>query len=158
MLSKERIKTICVLYQQGISMSAIARQLNHPRCTIERVLSHHYFSVTGEEFLLYHDKRKLKLAALKTAFENIYVPFKYSRAELCRQLSCSEMELESMLQLYNLSHLRLQTYKHQRTLCNVPDEFYADVKKFADKNHISVRDVACRAINNYILIKEKCDE
>jgi len=151
MLSKSTIKIICDLYHDGHPVSEIAGAIHHGRDAVYRNLRKYYRSVIGEDFLLNKEIKQIKLSKLKDEFEKIYVPFKYSRASLSRALGCSAVELECMLQKYNLTHLRLQTYKSQRTLCNVPKEIYEEYQEFANANDMSMRDLACRAINEYIL-------
>ena len=148
------IKQMCDLYHDGHSITYIANITNNTRESVHRMLKTHYFDFIGEKFLSKQDKKKAKLAEIKDKFNKIYVPFKYSRAEICRALGCTIVEFESMLQLYNINYLRLNTYKAQKTLCNIPYEIYNEYKEFIRKKGISMRQLACRAINTYLLMEE----
>ena len=157
MLKDFEIKKICELYQDGCRVVDIAEALNHGRDAVYRALKKNYFLVTGQEFLLSKDSKKIKYAELKKKFDNYYIPFKQSRKVLCKLLGCSVFDFEQMCKAYKINHLRLKTYGHQKTLCNVPEEVFNSVKAYANKHGRSVREVVCCALNEFML-KENCDE
>ena len=147
----DRARCICALYHAGESVSVIAKQYGINHTVVIQYLDRWYHCVYGGPYKTFHQKREERAEELKEMFDNLYVPFLYSRADMCRMLMCTPSEFEHMLHKYKLTHLRLKTYANQRTLCNVPQENYDEYKKFADEHKMSVRELACIAINEYII-------
>lgn len=150
----DRSRCICALYHAGESVSVIAKQYKCNNHTVMEHLDRWYHSIYGGPYKTFHQKRDERAEELKEMFDNLYVPFLYSRTDMCRMLMCTPSEFEHMLHKYKLTHLRLKTYANQRTLCNVPQENYDEYKKFAEEHGMSVRELACIAINEYILDHE----
>ena len=151
---RERARCICALYHAGESVSVIARQYEINHTVVIEYLDRWYHSIYGGPYKSFHQKRDERAEELKERFECVYVPFLYTRADICRMIDCTPAELDHMLHKFKLTHLRLKTYANQRTLCNVPQENYDEYKKFADDHGLSVRELACKAINEYILDHE----
>lgn len=151
--ASEKAKVICALYHDGYSLTAIAKNYGCLVNNVVEYLDRWYKRIYGSNWVKLRDKRKVRIEQIHDKFVKVYKPFIYSRAEICRELNCSITEFECMLKTYNLTHLRLQTYGTQKTLCNVPKENFEEYKAYANKLGISVRELACRAINEYILFK-----
>ena len=147
----DRARGICALYHAGESLTVIATQYGINHNTVKEYLDRWYHILYGGPYQTFHQKRDERAAELKEKFDNLYVPFLYSRTDMCRMLVCTPSEFEHMLHKYNVTHLRLKTYANQRTLCNVPQENYDEYKKFAEEHGMSVRELACIAINEYII-------
>ena len=147
----ERSKLICEMYNKGLPVVSICKQLNVPHNTVILNLKRWYKEIYNEPYKNFHEKRCERLKELADKFKEVYKPFIYNRTDMCKMLNCNIAEFECMLKKYNLTHLRLQTYKYQRTLCNVPQLNYNEYKKYAKAKKMSMRELACVAINEYIL-------
>ena len=121
---------------------------------IDNYIKNYYQYFFGEKPLTYKEKKKLYLNDLYNKYVDQYVPYLYSRREMCELLNCNVLDFELMLEEYKIHHPRMQTYKYQRTLCNVPEEVYNEYAQFCKKKGWSMRKLACVAINNYILNEE----
>ena len=148
---REKSKLICEMYNQGQSITSISQQLNIPRSTVDLNLKRWYNQIYNKNYKSFHNKRDERIKNLSIKFKEVYKPFIYTRTDICRMLNCNIVEFECMLKKYNLTHLRLQTYKCQRTLCNIPELNYHEYKRYAENNNMSMRELACVAINEYIL-------
>ena len=151
---EERNKLICDLYHDGKTIREISEIIKLKKAPLMTILKRDYNLYYTDAFISPSEKIKIKSEKLKEEFLKIYQPFRYSRAEICRKLNCKESQFEHMLNMYNLTHLRLKTYKSQKTLCNVPDEFFNEIKEYCNKHGMSVRKLAVTAINEYILKNE----
>lgn len=147
----EKAREVCTMYHNGISITAIAKHYNNTCSAISDMLSRWYKRFYNEEFKPHNTILTQKIEKIYNQFKQIYAPFSYSRKELCSMIGCTATELDYTIRKYGLSHLRLQTYENQVTLCNVPKEIYDEYKAYANKHNISIRKLACMAINNYIL-------
>lgn len=147
----DRARHICALYHKGESVSSIARSFKIGHSVVNQYLERWYREIYFNDYKTFHQKREQRAEELKDKFDNLYVPFLYSRTDMCRMLMCTPADFEYMLSKFKLKHLRLKTYANQRTLCNVPQENYLDYKEFAEAHGMSVRELACRAINEYII-------
>lgn len=139
------------MYHSGQSLTTIAKQYHNQPHNIVQFLDRWYFRIYGVNWARLKERNEARAKQLKEIFDKVYKPFVYNRAQLCRLLNCKSSELEFMLKYYNITYLRLQTYKSQKTLCNVPEENFEEYKEYANKHNISIRELACRAINEYIL-------
>ena len=151
----EKARNICELYHDGQSLTAISKQYNCQVHNIVEYLDRWYSRIYDTKWARLRDLRLNKAKEIKKKFTEIYKPFKYTRADICRMLKCTPSELEFTLKQYNMTHLRLQTYGKQKTLCNIPEENFEEYKAYANAHHISIRALACRAINEYILFNQK---
>lgn len=147
----DRSRCICALYHAGESVSVIAKQYNCNNHTVMEHLDRWYHSIYGGPWKSFHEKRDERAEELKERFECVYVPFLYTRTDICRMINCTPSELDHMLHKFKMTHLRLKTYANQRTYCNIPQENYEEYKKFADTHGMSMRELACIATNEYIL-------
>lgn len=148
----EKAKNICKMYNEGISVSEIARVYNNTNNSIVQYLDRYYKNIYGQEWESFHEKQDKRSAELLPVFNSVYIPFTYTRKEICEIMDCTLQEFEHMLSKYDLTHLRLKTYEGQRTLCNVPNDNYDVYAEYAHKHGMSVRKLACKAINEYILM------
>ena len=151
-------KEICEMYKNGVSLTTISKYYGNTLRNIIQYLNKYYIEIYGMPWkkknkrIVYRDKE------LYEKFQQVYTPFVYTRKSLSESLGCSTVELEHMCNTYNITHLRLKTYQGQKTLCNVPDDVYIDVVNYARKHKMSIRDVAMRALNEYMirdLVEEK---
>ena len=144
-----KARQICEMYHKGLTMSSIARMLNVGTNQIVQYLDRYYSTFYGNEWKrkrnVYDDYDILQRA------KTIYTPGIYTRKDLCEKIGCTIQEFEHMCKTYNVKHLRLNTYKHQKTLCNVPEEIFNDVKSFAQKHNMSIRKLTMLALNEYML-------
>lgn len=150
----DKAKVICDLYKAGHSMTQIAKLYGHDESVISNYVKRYYKEFFGENPLTYKEKKKIYLRDLYNKYIEIYVPYLYSRTKMCNLLNCSILDFESMLEEFKINHPRLQTYKYQRTLCNVPEEVYNEYQRFCKKKGWSMRKLATMAINNFILNDE----
>ena len=150
----ERNKLICDLYHNGKTVREISELIKLRKSVVMVILQRDYEKFYEDAFVTPHDKFLLRVEELKNKFLEIYQPFIYSRADISKKLKCTETQLEYMLNKYNLEFLRLKTYKSQKTLCNVPDEFFDELKEWCIKHNTSIRKVTVTAINEYILKEE----
>ncbi len=150
----EKALNVCTMYHNGQSLTTIAKQYHDQPHNIVQFLDRWYFRVYGINWVRLRERNEARAKELKPLFDEIYKPFVYNRAQLCKLLNCKLSELEFMLKYYNITYLRLQTYKSQKTLCNVPEENFEEYKEYANKHNISIRELACRAINEYILFNQ----
>lgn len=145
----EKARQICEMYHDGLTMSAIAKVMDCHTNSIVQYLDRYYSKFYGEEWkrkrIQYNDEE------LYSKFVKVYSPEIYTRKDLCEKIGCSIFEFEHMCETYNISFLKCLTYKHQKTLCNVPKEVYDDVKKYANSHNMSIRKLTMLAINEYIL-------
>ena len=147
----DKVKLICEMYNKGLPICDISKQTKIARTTIVANLQRWYFKLYNQQYESFHNKRDKRLQELAEQFKQIYKPFIYNRKDICTLLNCTYTEFDILLRKYNLTHLRLKTYVNQRTLCNVPYENYNEYAEFAKKNNLSMRELACISINNYIL-------
>ena len=147
----EKARNICALYHAGKSVTVIANEYKNSHSVIIEYLQRWYYRVYGEDYENFTEKRAKRIVELKSKFDECYEPFIYSRAEMCRLLDCTATEFELMLKKYSISYLRLQTYRGQKTYCNIPLENYKEYKEFCEKHNMSMRELACVATNEYIL-------
>lgn len=144
-----KARQICEMYHSGLTMSVIAKELNIGTNQVVQYLDRYYSYFYGEEWkrkrLTYND------AELYNKFMEVYTPLIYRRKELCEKMGCSIAELEHMCKTYNISFLRCGTYKNQKTLCNVPEEIYDDIKRVVKEKGMSVRELVMLAVNEYLL-------
>jgi len=145
----EKARQICEMYHNGLTMSSIARIMNCKTNLIVQYLNGYYSYFYGNKWLRKRQSYNDRELFIKYRAE--YVPGIYTRKELCEKIGCTIREFEHMCKTYNINHLRLHTYKNQKTLCNVPEEIFNDVKLFAQKHNMSIRKLAMLAINEYIL-------
>lgn len=150
----DKALNVCTMYHNGQSLTTIAKQYHDQPHNIVQFLDRWYFRVYGVNWVKLRERNEARAKQLKEIFDKVYKPFVYNRAQLCRLLNCKSSELEFMLKYYNITYLRLQTYKSQKTLCNVPEENFEEYKEYANKHNISIRELACRAINEYILFNQ----
>lgn len=151
----DRAKAICDLYHKGITSGEIAKQYKMLPNGVKQVLKAWYPKFYGREYEKRVEKTDKKLKDLKAKFDEIYIPKKYKTVEMCKLLGCKGYEFMQMLNKYNIEYLRLQTYKNQKSLCNVPDVLKQEINEYANKLGISVRELAMRAICEYMLYHEE---
>lgn len=151
----EKAKHICELYKDGKSLTEIGKLYNHDISVITSYIKRYYERFYNIKPQSYKERKKEYLEELHNKYQETYAPHLHSRKEMCELLNCTPLNFELMLEEYNISHPRLQTYKCQKTLCNVPKEVFDEYKSFCEKRGWSVRKLACIAINNYIL---NCEE
>lgn len=147
----EKAREVCAMYHNGVSVTAISKHYGNTHGTIRNMLKRWYKTFYNEEFIQHNTLLAQRAEEIYNQFKQIYAPFSYSRKELCNMIDCTATELDYTIRKYDLSHLRLQTYENQVTLCNVPKEIHEEYKAYADEHNISIRKLACMAINNYIL-------
>lgn len=148
----EKGKNICIMYNEGVSVSEIARVFKIKPNSVSQYLKRYYPKIYGAKWESFHEKQDKRSAELLPKFKEVYVPFTYTRSEICEMIGCTLPELEHMFSKYNLSHMRLKTYESQRTLCNIPNDNYDVYSDYARKHNMSVRKLACKAVNEYILM------
>ena len=145
----EKAKEICKMYHNGYTMTTIARVMGHKTNVIANYLNRHYKKIYGVEW-----ERKNKVyndEEIYAKYKKIYTPMAYTRKEMCEKIGCSIQELEHMFDKYKIKKPRLNTYKNQKTLCNVPEEIFDDVKNYAREHNITIRELVMRAVNEFIL-------
>ena len=156
-----RNKQICELYQKGWTGTEIAKHFNLKPNIVFALLKKWYPRVYDRPYIG-HNTTEYKEAYYKKLYEKykqVYKPFLYTHGELAELMDCSVPHLIKLIDMYNLNHIRLQTFKHYKSLCNVPDVFLEEIKTFCDKNGFaSVRQLAVRAINEYILQHSTLEE
>lgn len=145
----DKAREICRLYHNGSTLTTIARIMGHKTNVIANYLNRYYNKIYGEEW-----KRKQRVYDDKEVYEKfkeIYMPKLYTRKEICEKIGCSIYELEHMFEKYKISKPRLNTYKNQKTLANVPEEVFNDVKKYAEEHNMTIRGLVMLAINEFML-------
>lgn len=160
MSKPDKAKTICEMYKKGYSVSEISKLLDCEWHAVKDMLRRHYFEFYKEQL-----QKKQQILASRTEYiynryNELYVPFVYTEKEMCEKIGCTVAEFERMLLTYNLKHQRLNLSKKSKSLCNMSVDFYEVCKAYCDEKGISVRELACRAINEYMLCEElnKCKE
>lgn len=153
----EKAREVCAMARNGVPVTTIAKYFGNTHGTIRDMLNRWYRKFYDEDYVQYDTKLRQRATELYNKFKTIYAPFLYSRKEICTKLDCTATELDYMMRKFNLNHLRLQTYEHQVTLCNVPKEIHEEYKAYADQHNMSIRKLACMAINDFIL-KDKLKE
>ena len=148
---KQKAREICEMYHNGICISDIAKHYGNIYSNIIQILQHNYFKIYGDNFKTPGELKKEKYNKLYEEFMKIYIPFAHSRKYYVDKLKCTVVELSLMFKKYNLKNLRLKTSVKQKTLCNVPYENFKYYSTYCKKNNISRRQLACTAINEYIL-------
>lgn len=148
-----KAREICTMFRNGLSITEIANYFNNNPTTIRTALTRWYKTFFNEDFVPKGIALHKRAQEIYDNFIQIYAPFSYSRKALCKKLNCTATELDYMLRHYDLSHLRLHTYEKQITLCNVPREAYEEYKEYANKHNMSLRQLTCTAINQYILMQ-----
>lgn len=148
----DKAKIICESYRNGMTLSQIAKAFGHDTSVITAYLKRYFEYFYGEPYMPFAQKRQKRLAEIYEQYKEIYAQGLYSRTQICELLDCSLWEFECMLSEYKLNNQWLKTYHRQKTLCNVPEEFYKSVSEFAKENgYKSVRAVATQAINEFML-------
>ena len=153
-MKTERNKIICDWYHSGATVSEISRRTNMQRGDVYNLLKTWYPRFYKTQFVGANSKEYY--AELHKKYLEIYEPFVYRISEIARLCDCSIARLNKMFELYGIQHRRMQTYKHQKTLCNVPGEYYDEIKDYAKKYKFkSVRQLAVCALNEYMLVHEE---
>lgn len=151
----DKSKKICTMYHEGISVTEISRVLDCNRKTVLGHLERHYKEYFNLDYKSSWKKVKERDEKLFIKFNETYIPCTYTKIEICQLMECNTLEFDRMCNNYNLTYLRLKTYEGQRTLCNVPNENYDEYYKWAKEHNMSVRKLACIAINEYLLKEGK---
>lgn len=147
----DKAKEVCAMAHNGVSVTSIAKHFGNTHGTIRDMLKRWYKVFYDTDYVQHNTKLRARAEEIYNEFKQIYAPFSYTRRELCDMINCSAVELDYMIRRYDLSHLRLQTYENQVTLCNVPEEIHEEYKDYATKHKLSIRKLACMAINDFIL-------
>ena len=154
-VKNEKQKIICMAYKNGLTIAQIAKAFNHESSVIRTYLDKYFEEIYEEKFLPCLKVKEEEMKRLYEKYQEVYVQGLFSREQICEILGCNVNKLEAMLRRYGLKNQWLKTYHNQKTLCNVSNEFYKSVKEFAQKNNYkSVRAVATRAINEFMLQEE----
>ena len=151
----DKAKIICEAYHNGRAVTQISKTFGYDRNSVIGYLERYFERYYGEPYKPFSEKRAEFLEELYKKYQGVYIKGLYSRRTLCEMLNCTPLELEAMFKKYNIKNQWLQTYKDQRTLCNVPKEFYNSLEEFVKKyGYKSIREVTMLAVNEFMLQQE----
>ena len=155
-----RNRMICTWYRNGMSGTEIANKIGTNKRNVYVLLKKWYPIYFNTPYVGKHsDKyRKEFYEELYKKYRQYYMPNIYTTKELAKLMGCTIAQLNKLCELYNLDYQRLKIGKRQRTLCNVPEDFYKRIQKFSENMGFkSIRQFAVCAINEYILQYETED-
>jgi hypothetical protein len=148
--SKERRKNVWpavkVLFEQGFGPQKICNSTGLARSTVYSWLRKYY-----PDYAQISEKRKQRIGDLYSKYKEIYIPFVFSKEDICKELNCKIEELECMFRMYNVSHQRLQAYHGQVTLCNVAGSFRKRIEDVVNKSNGKYRSVRDYCVSNLSL-------
>ena len=154
----ERNKLICRWYHDGSRICDITERLNTSHASVLAALKRWYPKFYDMPYQGKHSKeyREHFYEELYKKYRLYYVPYAQTRTDIIKLMNCTVAQFNKMCEIYHIDYQRLGTYKTQKTLCNVPVDFYESIVDFAKKYHFkSVRQLAVCAINEYMLKYEE---